>query len=142
VVFVTSQASRLMLGSSMFAMLMLYVTVPPLITVDGERAMFRTTPLPLQLAGLWCACAGTTPKSHVVRPTIAKARRRSVASRRPPVRLFRIPFLAPPWIAPAATTAAANVRPRLTRGLDMTTPLRGCIRLRDRNRREHMSGGL
>jgi hypothetical protein len=42
-------------------MLMLYVTVPPLITVDGERAMFSTTPLPLQLAGVWCAYAATAP---------------------------------------------------------------------------------
>jgi hypothetical protein len=41
-----------MLGSSTFAILMLYVTVPPLTTVDGDRAMFRTTPLPLQFAGL------------------------------------------------------------------------------------------
>jgi hypothetical protein len=41
-----------MLGSSELAIAMLYVTVPPTTTLEGERAMFSSTPLPLQFAGL------------------------------------------------------------------------------------------
>jgi hypothetical protein len=39
--------------------------VPPTSTLDGEREMFSTTPLPLQLAGLWTACAAMAPKVQV-----------------------------------------------------------------------------
>jgi hypothetical protein len=125
-----------MLGSSRFAMLMWYVTVPPTSTLDGDRDMFSTTPLPLQLAGLWFACAATAPKSQMEMATIASDRRRRFANRRPSIRLVRLPFPDMP-ITSVATNGANNERREDTRGPDMTTPLGGSIRPPRGNRWSH-----
>jgi hypothetical protein len=57
--------------------------VPPTSTLDGEREMFKVTPLPLQLAGLWTACAATAPNIQMYIDAIAIDRLRNLEICRP-----------------------------------------------------------
>jgi hypothetical protein len=76
------------------------------MTLDGEREMFSTTPLPLQFAGDCTACAATAPNTQTYRAAIAIDRLRNLDICRP---FIGVPLL---------QLALRGIRPRLLRVVD------------------------
>jgi hypothetical protein len=87
--------------------------------------MFNTMALPLQLAGLWTACATTAPNVHVYKATMARDRLRNFDNSRPWI-VRRLVVLAEVLkMAPAMNAVAATVIREHRSRLDMTAPFVG-----------------